>query len=85
MAIIYRGRCSSHRATVHNLPVNQMTNRQVWLTAGRILATHAEMTATYVRDDLSDTIGPKIGFENLRRIAAAVDAIVMAGPHMPRC
>jgi hypothetical protein len=85
MAIIYRGRCGSHRATLHKLPVSQMTNRQVWLTAGRILATHAEMTATYVRDDLSDTIGPKIGFENLRRIAAAVDAIVMAGPQMPRC
>jgi hypothetical protein len=85
MAIIYRGRCGSHRATLPKLPVSQMTDRQVWVTAGRILATHAEMTATYVRDDLGDTIGPKIGFENLRRIARAVDAIVMVGPHMPRC
>lgn len=85
MAIIYRGRCGSHRGTLHGLPVFQLTNRQVWLTAGKILATHAEMTADYVGDDLGDAIGPKIGFENLRQIAAEVDAIVMVGPHMPRC
>jgi hypothetical protein len=85
MAIIYRSRCGSHQATLRALPVCQLTNRQVWLTAGKILATHAEMTADYVRDDLGDTIGPKIGFKNLRRIAAAVDAIVMPEPHMPRC
>lgn len=85
MAIIYRSRCGSHRAILHGLPLFQLTNRQVWLTAGKILATHAEMTADYVRDDLGDTIGPKIGFDNLRRIAAAVDAIVMVGPHTPRC
>lgn len=70
---------------MRGLPMGRLTNRQVWLAAGTILAKHIEMTAEYVRDDLGDAIGPKIGFENLRRIAAAVDEIMMDGPHMHHC
>ena len=85
MAVIYRRRGGSHRARLHGLPAGQLTNRQVWLTASTILAAHSALTGEYLCDDLGEAIGPEIGFENLRRIAAAVDAIVMVGPHTPRC
>jgi hypothetical protein len=85
MAVIYRRRGGSHRARVHGLPAGQLTNRQVWLTASTILAAHSALTGEYLCDDLSEAIGPEIGCENLRRIASAIDTIMMVEPLMPRC
>jgi len=85
MAMMYRRRGGSPRARVPGLPVGQLTNRQVWLTASTILAAHSALSGEYFCDDLSEAIGPEIGFENLRRIASAIDTIMMVAPLMPRC
>jgi len=83
--MMYRRRGGSPRARVPGLPVGQLTNRQVWLTASTILAVHSSLTGEYLCDDLGEAIGPEIGFENLRRIASAIDTIMMVEPLMPRC
>ncbi len=85
MAMMYRRRGGPHRARVPGLPVGQLTNSQVWLTASTIVAVHSLLTGEFLRDDLGEVIGPEIGFENLRRIASAIDTIMMVAPLMPRC
>ncbi len=57
-----------------------MTEREVWVQAGAILAEHGELTADYIIDQLSDALGDRIAVEDWRRIAAAVDIISEATP-----
>lgn len=52
-----------------------MTDREVWVQAGAILAKHGKMTADYIIDQLSDALGDRVAVEDWRRVAAAVDAI----------
>lgn len=52
-----------------------MTEREIWVQAGAILAEHGELTADYIIDQLSDALGDRIAVEDWRRIAAAVDQI----------
>ncbi|PTQ59727.1 hypothetical protein C8J26_2579 [Sphingomonas aurantiaca] len=52
-----------------------MTDRDVWMKAGAILAEHGAMTADYIIDQISDAIGDRVAVEDWRRVAAAVDAI----------
>jgi hypothetical protein len=54
---------------------------EVWLQAGAIVAAHGELTVDYIIDQLSDALGDRIAVEDLRRVAAAVDAITDAQPH----
>lgn len=57
-----------------------MTEREVWVQAGAILAEHGELTADYIIGQLSDALGDRIAVEDWRRIAAAVDIISEATP-----
>jgi hypothetical protein len=52
-----------------------MTDREVWIVAGEIMAAHGEMTANYIIDRLSDVLDNQVAVEDWRRIAAAVDHI----------
>lgn len=57
-----------------------MTDRDVWMKAGVILAEHGELTADYIIDQISDALGDRIAVEDWRRIAAACDEISGAKP-----
>ena len=58
-----------------------MTDREVWIMAGEIMAEHGKMTADYIIDRLSDDLEDAVAVENWRRIAAAVDAVNDAREH----
>lgn len=57
-----------------------MTDRDVMVKAGVILAEHGEMTADYIIDQLGDVLGDRVAVEDWRRVAAAVDEITGARP-----
>lgn len=57
-----------------------MTDRQVWVQAGAILAEHGEMTADYIIDQLNDALGDRIAVEDWRGVAVAVNRITAARP-----
>lgn len=57
-----------------------MTDRQVWITAGEIVAEHGEMTADYLFDRFNGSLCDPVAAEDWRRIVAAVDAISSVGP-----
>ena len=57
-----------------------MTDREVWIKAGRILAEHGALTADYIITQLGDVLGDRVAVEDWRRIAAAVDEIADAAP-----
>ncbi|WP_426280767.1 hypothetical protein [Sphingomonas sp. NFX23] len=57
-----------------------MSDRDVWVKAGAIVAEHGDLTADYIIKQLSDVLGDKIAVEDWRRVAAAVDAISDATP-----
>jgi len=52
-----------------------MTDREVWVKAGSIVAEHGELTADYIIEQLDDVLGDRVAVEDWRRIAAAVDVI----------
>jgi hypothetical protein len=52
-----------------------MTEREVWIVAGEILAEHGELAADYIIGALSDVLDQPVAVEDWRRIAGAVDAI----------
>jgi len=52
-----------------------MTDREVWILAGEIMAEHGKMTADYIIDRLSNVLGDRVAVEDWRRVAAAVDEI----------
>lgn len=55
-----------------------MTDRDVWMKAGAILAEHGAMTTDYIIDQVTDALGNRIAVDDWRRVAAAVDAITGA-------
>lgn len=55
-----------------------MTEREVWVQAGAILARHGEMSADYIIDALSDVLDDAVAVEDWRRVAAAIDEITNA-------
>lgn len=55
-----------------------MSQREVWIKAGAILAEHGSMTADYIIDQLGDVLECDVAVEDWRRVAAAVDAITGA-------
>jgi hypothetical protein len=57
-----------------------MTDRDVWVKAGEIVAEHGTMTTEYIIDQVSDALGDRVAVEDWRRIAKAVDAITDAKP-----
>ena len=57
-----------------------MSDRDVWVRAGAIVAEHGAMTADYIIKQLSDVLDDRIAVEDWRRVAAAVDAITAAPP-----
>jgi hypothetical protein len=57
-----------------------MSDRDIWIKAGAILAEHGEMTRDYIIDQLSDVLDSDVAVEDWRRIAGAVDAITGAKP-----
>jgi hypothetical protein len=57
-----------------------MSDRDIWIKAGAILAEHGEMTPDYIRDQLSDVLNSDVAVEDWLRIAGAVDAITGAKP-----
>ncbi len=52
-----------------------ITDREVLMKAGEILAEHGALTSDYIIRQLSDVLGDSVAVEDWRRIAAAVDAI----------
>jgi hypothetical protein len=52
-----------------------MTDREVMMKAGEILAEHGALTSDYIIEHLSNVLGDRIAVEDWRRIAAAADAI----------
>lgn len=52
-----------------------MTDREVWMKAGDILAEHGELTSDYIIEQLDDVLDNDVAVEDWRRIAAAVDQI----------
>jgi hypothetical protein len=52
-----------------------MSDRDVWIKAGSILAEHGAMTTDYIIDQISDALGDRVAVKDWRRVAAAVDAI----------
>jgi hypothetical protein len=57
-----------------------MSDRDVWIKAGSILAEHGAMTMDYIIDQISDALGDGVAVEDWRRVAAAVNAIEAAKP-----
>jgi hypothetical protein len=57
-----------------------MTDRDVMVKAGEILAEHGALTSDYIIEQLGDVLGDRVAVEDWRRIAAAVDAISDATP-----
>lgn len=55
-----------------------MTDRDVMLKAGAILAEHGALTSDYIIEQLSDVLGDRVAVEDWRRVAAAVDEITGA-------
>lgn len=62
------------------LRIRRLTNREVMVKAGEILAEHGALTAAYIIDQLGDVLGDRVAVEDWRRVAAAVDAITEAKP-----
>jgi hypothetical protein len=52
-----------------------MTDREVWLLAGALLATHGAATADHIIAQLGEMLDDRVAVEDWRRVAAAVDAI----------
>lgn len=52
-----------------------MTERDIWVKAGVIVAEHGALTADYIIDHISDVMGDRFAIEDWRRIARAVDMI----------
>ncbi len=52
-----------------------MTDREVMMKAGEIIAEHGALTSDYILGQFSDALGNSVAVEDWRRIAAAVDAI----------
>ncbi len=52
-----------------------MSDREVWIQAGAILAEHGEHTPDYIVDQMVAAIGDPVAVKNWHRIAAAVDVI----------
>ncbi len=57
-----------------------MTDREVLMKAGEILAEDGALTPDYIIGELSDVLGHSVAVEDWRRIAAAADAISEAKP-----
>lgn len=57
-----------------------MSDREVMVKAGAILAEHGALTADYIIEQLGDVLGDRVAVEDWRRIAGAVDAISNATP-----
>jgi hypothetical protein len=57
-----------------------MTERDVMVKAGEILAEHGALTSDYIIEHLGDVLGDRVAVEDWRRVAAAVDAINDATP-----
>lgn len=55
-----------------------MSDRDVWIKAGAILAEHGKLTVDYIIDQVTDALGDRVAVEDWRRIAAAADAIDQA-------
>lgn len=64
-----------HSISTTLLTSRRVTDREVWIKAGAILAEHGAMTADYIIDRLSDVLDDHVAVEDWRRIAAAVDMI----------
>ncbi|PTQ64870.1 hypothetical protein C8J45_102226 [Sphingomonas sp. PP-CE-3G-477] len=57
-----------------------MTDRDVMVKAGEILAEHGALTSDYIIQQLGDVLGDRVAVEDWRRVAAAVDVISEARP-----
>lgn len=52
-----------------------MSDRDVMVKAGEILAEHGALTSDYIIDQLGDVLSDRVAVEDWRRVVAAVDAI----------
>ena len=57
-----------------------MSDRDVMVKAGEILAEHGALTSDYIISQLGDVLGDHVAVEDWCRVAAAVDAITDASP-----
>jgi hypothetical protein len=61
-------------------PPQAVTDREVWIKAGAIVAEHGAMTNDYIIEQLGNILDSHAEIEDWRRVAAAVDAIREAKP-----
>jgi class 3 adenylate cyclase len=52
-----------------------ISDREVWIQAGAILAEHGEHTRDYIVDQMVAAIGDPVAVKDWHRIAAAFDVI----------
>jgi hypothetical protein len=57
-----------------------MSDRDVWVKAGTIVAKHGTGAAAYIITQLCDVLDDMVAVQNWRRVANAVDAIADAPP-----
>lgn len=57
-----------------------MSDRDVMMKAGEILAEHGALTSGYIIEQLGDVLGDRVAVEDWRRVAAACDEITAARP-----
>lgn len=57
-----------------------MSDREVWLRAGEIVAAHGNQAGRFVLNSVGDILCARTGVEDWRRVAGAVDAIIEAKP-----
>lgn len=55
-----------------------MTDREVWMKAGAIIAEHGAGTTDYIIDQMSSMLHDQVAVEEWRRVANAIDEITEA-------
>jgi hypothetical protein len=71
---------TSIRSSASWLTFPQVTDREVWIKAGAIVAEYGSGAAAYIITRVCDDIGDIVAVQNWRRVANAVDAIADAPP-----
>lgn len=57
-----------------------MTDGEIMMKAGEILAEHGALTSDYIIKQLGNVLGDHVAVEDWRRVAATVDLIESGSP-----
>lgn len=73
-------RTTSIRSSASLPTSRRVTDREVMVKAGEILAQHGALTADFIIEQMSQVLDDRIAVEDWRRVAAAIDEITDAKP-----